>query len=49
MALIDQLTTQHVGCSHPLARLSVLDEMKQHLLHIWHGMDQVIINTAVDQ
>jgi len=26
-----------------------IDELKQRLLHVWHGMDQNIIDSAVDE
>ena len=26
-----------------------IDELKQRLLHVWHGMDQSIIDSAVDE
>ena len=26
-----------------------IDELKQRLLHVWHAMDQSIINSAVDE
>ena len=25
------------------------DELKQRLVHVWHGMDQTIINSAIDE
>jgi len=29
--------------------LHSIDELKQGLLHVWHGMDQSIIDSAVDE
>jgi len=26
-----------------------MDELKQRLLHVWHGIDQTIIDNAVDE
>jgi len=26
-----------------------IDELKQHLLHVWHGIDQLIIDNAIDE
>jgi len=32
------------------SRVHSIDELKQRLLHVWHGMDQsIIINSAVDE
>jgi len=25
------------------------DELKKHLLHVWHGIDQTIIDNAIDE
>ena len=29
--------------------LHSIDELKQRLLHVWHGMDQSIIDSTVDE
>jgi len=26
-----------------------IDELKQRLLHVWHGIDQTIIHSAIDE
>jgi len=26
-----------------------IDELKQRLLHVWHGFDQTIIDNAIDE
>jgi len=26
-----------------------IDELKQRLVHVWHGMDQTIIDSAIDE
>ena len=31
------------------SRMHSIDKLKQRLLHVWHGMDQVIIDSAVDE
>jgi len=31
------------------SRAHSIDELKQRLLHVWHGMDQSIIDSAVDE
>ena len=31
------------------SRVHSIDELKQRLLHVWHGMDQSIIDSAVDE
>jgi len=31
------------------SRVHSIDDLKQRLLHVWHGMDQSIIDTAVDE
>ena len=31
------------------AMVDSIDELKQGLLHVWHGMDQGIIDSAVDE
>ena len=34
------------GCTvHNIDELN----LKQHLLHVWHGIDQTIINNAIDE
>ena len=38
---------------HPAASVSVMgahvDELKQCLVHVWHGIDQTIIDNANDE
>jgi len=31
------------------SRVHSINELKQRLLHVWHGMDQSIIDSAVDE
>jgi len=31
------------------SRVYSIDELKQRLLHVWHGVDQSIIDSAVDE
>jgi len=31
------------------SRVHNIDELKQRLLHVWHGIDQTIIDNAIDQ
>ena len=30
-------------------RLPDIDELRQRLLHVWHGLEQWLVNEAVDQ
>jgi len=30
-------------------RVPDIDELRQHLLHVWHGLEQSLIDDAVDQ
>jgi len=30
-------------------RVHDTDELRQHLLHVWHGLEQSLIDDAVDQ
>jgi len=30
-------------------RVHNVDELKQRLLHVWHGIDQTIIDSAIDE
>jgi len=27
----------------------IVDELKQRLVHVWHGIDQTIIDNAIDE
>jgi len=31
------------------SRVHNTDELKQRLVHVWHGMDQTIIDSAIDK
>ena len=31
------------------SRVHRIDELKQRLLHVWHGMDENIMDSAVDE
>ena len=31
------------------SRMHNIDELKQRLLHVWHGIDQTIIHSAIDE
>jgi len=31
------------------SRVHNIDKLKQHLVHVWHGMDQTIIGSAIDE
>jgi len=37
------------GASLYQSRVHSIDELKQRLLYVWHGMDQSIIDSAVDE
>ena len=32
-----------------LGALHNIDELKQRLVHVWHGMDQTVIDSAIDE
>jgi len=31
------------------SRVHNIDELKQRLLHVWHGVDQTIIDSVIDE